>query len=249
MERYLIPQYSLGLSSPLHSLNLSRSRSPLPSPGASAARVDELLPQPCDSDHRPPHLLHASAVAARRRSPLVLQQPRLEEDDRYMAKDAQVRGAAPMVAASSTGISAGWGCRRGAARGSGLRRAGCGATDDDGRRDSLIRALVLNPVPFRPDPRRCSSPARWPVTRGPTAAQDHGRSSSHARSCWLRLPVAYAGVAGVQHHGASSRARKQTVTITLRPAGAPSPRSMVVVNAVGSNAAAVGSIPYRALLK
>jgi hypothetical protein len=27
--------------------------------------------------------------------------------------------------------------------------------------------------------------------------------------------------------------------------GAPSPRAVVVVNAVGSNAAAVGSIPYR----
>ncbi|XP_048527623.1 uncharacterized protein LOC125506955 isoform X2 [Triticum urartu] len=66
-----------------------------------------------------------------------------------------------------------------------------------------------------------------------------------ARSCWLRLPVAYAGVAGVQHHGGSSRARKHTATTTLRPAGAPSSRSMVVVNVVGSNAAAVGSIPYR----
>ncbi|XBI71544.1 hypothetical protein VPH35_065741 [Triticum aestivum] len=69
-----------------------------------------------------------------------------------------------------------------------------------------------------------------------------------ARSYWLRLPVAYVGVAGVQHHGGSSRARKQTATTTLRPAGAPSPRSMVVVNAVGSNTAAIGSIPYRALL-
>ncbi|XBI09974.1 hypothetical protein VPH35_137391 [Triticum aestivum] len=170
-----------------------------------------------------------------------------------MATDAQVRGAAPMVAASSTRISASWGCRRGAARGSGLRRAGCGATDDDGRRDTLIRARVLNPVPFRPDPRRCSSPARWPVTRGTTAAQDHGRSSSHGARA--RGPVGFgcrwldAGVAGVRHHGGSSRARKQTATATLRPAGAPSPRSMVVVNVAGSNAAAVGSIPYRALLK
>ncbi|KAM3210641.1 hypothetical protein ACQJBY_064553 [Aegilops geniculata] len=165
-----------------------------------------------------------------------------------MATDAQVRGVSPMVAASSTGISAGWGCRRGAALSSGLRRAGCGATDDDGRRDALIRARVLNPVLFRPDP-RCSSPARWPVTRGTTAAQDHGRSSSHGSGA--RGPVGFgcrwldAGVEGVRHHGGSSRARKQTATTTLRPAGAPSPRSMVVVTTVGSNATVVGSILYR----
>ena len=50
---------------------------------------------------------------------------------------------------------------------------------------------------------------------------------------------------GWRGSGISSRARKQTTTITLRPTGAPSPRSMVVVNTVGSNAAAVGSTPYR----
>ncbi|KAM3227437.1 hypothetical protein ACQJBY_059301 [Aegilops geniculata] len=153
-----------------------------------------------------------------------------------------------MAAASSTGISAGWGCRRGAARGLELPRAGCGASDGDRHRDALIRVWVLNSVPFWPDPRRCSSPARWPVTRGTTAAQDHGRGSSHGAGArglvgfgcrWLD-----AGVAGVRRHGGSSRTRKQTATTTLRPAGAPSPRSMVVVNAVGSNAAAVGSIPY-----
>uniref|UniRef100_A0A8R7K2J1 Uncharacterized protein n=1 Tax=Triticum urartu TaxID=4572 RepID=A0A8R7K2J1_TRIUA len=138
-----------------------------------------------------------------------------------------------MAAASSTGISAGWGCRRGAARGLELPRAGCGASDGDRHRDALIRVWVLNSVPFWPDPRRCSSPARWPVTRGTTAAQDHRRGSSHGTGArglvgfgcrWLD-----AGVAGVRRHGGSSRTRKQTATTTLRPAGAPSPRSMVGV--------------------